>query len=126
MQAFEVGLVDLANLVAIHDLDEQIERLLLGHMQQDGRDEKGQTLAVADLFVVDRVRFAQLVESLLTCLFLKVRMAWECAVYVAQDDILARRVFGQQQTVGFDHALFVLVASGQQLPHFTAQSFRYS
>lgn len=120
MKTLEVGLVDLAYLVAVHDLDEQIERLLFGHVQEQRGDEERETLTIADLFVVDWVGLAELVESLLAGLVLEVGVAWECAIDVAQDDVLARRVFGQQQSECFDHALLIFIAAGQQLPHFAS------
>lgn len=83
MQTLKIGFVDLAYLVAVHDLDEQIERLLLGHVQEQRGNEEREALTVADLFVVDRVGLAQLVECLLAGLVLKVRVTRECSVDVA-------------------------------------------
>ena len=95
VQALEVGLVDLAYLVAIHYFDEQIERLLFGHVQEKRGDQKGEALAVAHLFVVDRVGLGELVEGLLAALVLKELMTRESAVYVADDHLLARGLFGE-------------------------------
>ena len=83
VKTLKIGLVDLSNLVSIHDLDEEIERLLFRHVQEERGDEEGEALAVADLFVVDRIGLAELVESLLARLVLKVRVARECSVDVA-------------------------------------------
>jgi len=41
VQRLEVGLVDLAYFVSVHDFDEEVEGLLLGHVEQEGGDEEG-------------------------------------------------------------------------------------
>ena len=57
--------VKISETVFEHDLHQDPEGLLLGHLEQQRGDEEALALAVADLRVIDRVGLADPVQSLL-------------------------------------------------------------
>ena len=88
-----VGLVDLPQVVLLHDLDEYGKRLLLRYAldEQEAADE-GAALAVAHFGVVDRVGLHHVEQALLAALVAKELVVRIGAVNVAPDDLLARRL----------------------------------
>ncbi|RNA21872.1 hypothetical protein BpHYR1_049501 [Brachionus plicatilis] len=124
MKTLKIGLENLSNFILVHNFDQQIKRLLLGHVQKKRGDQERQALAIADLFIINGISLANFVQSLLSILFLKELVARKSAVDVAQYHTLARRVLRQQQSVGLVHAFFIFIAPGEQLPHFAPKRLR--
>ena len=65
VQLLQAAAVEAPEAVVVHDPNEDAEGLLLGHVQEEGGDEEGKALAVANLLVVVRVGLADEEELLL-------------------------------------------------------------